>query len=177
MAIMVSPGHNKFRTLFPQEIIKAYFLRKRNPLIYNPIPSVFPSHITLSHTCSIVSVSLNYFCCHAWIMTYYLLPQTTPWNHSFAQVRLMKICIVLVHNIFNRSQQNFAHVTTVTLSWSVQNFVVIGWAHFKPEHCVTLSNFKFNRDTVIETGTWPSDHVSDRYKIQNQLTGPGQMGL
>ena len=47
----------------------------------------------------------------------------------------MKFCKAFVRNIFRLSQQNFAHVTTVTLSWCVQNFVVIGWAHFKPKHC------------------------------------------
>ena len=36
------------------------------------------------------------------------------------------------------SQRNFAQVTTVTLSWHVQNFVVFGWAHFKPEQ---VANF------------------------------------
>ena len=32
---------------------------------------------------------------------------------------------MLVHDTFSQSQQNFAHVTTVTLSWRVQNFFVI----------------------------------------------------
>ena len=38
----------------------------------------------------------------------------------------MKIQNALVSNIRQRSQRYFAHVTTVTLSWRVQNIVVIG---------------------------------------------------
>ena len=45
----------------------------------------------------------------------------------------------------------FAHVTTVTLSWRVQNFVVIGRVYFKPEHCKIWSNFEFDRNIVSGT--------------------------
>ena len=58
----------------------------------------------------------------------------------------------LVQNIFNQSQQNFAHVTTVTLSWRIQNFVVIDRVSFKPEHCKFWSNFEFDRNIVSGTG-------------------------
>ena len=34
----------------------------------------------------------------------------------------------------------------------VQNFVVIGWAYFKPDHFEVWSNFKWN--TVSGTGAW-----------------------
>ena len=51
-----------------------------------------------------------------------------------------------------RSQRNFAHVTTVTLSWRVQNFFVIGGLPFKPEYCKFGSNFKFSRNIVSGTG-------------------------
>ena len=36
--------------------------------------------------------------------------------------------------VFHWSQRNFAHVTTVKLSWLVQNFVVIGRVNFQPKH-------------------------------------------
>ena len=65
-----------------------------------------------------------------------------------------KLCNALVHNIFNWSQRNFAHVTTITLLWHAQYFVVNGWGHFKPEHCKFLSNFEFDQNTVSGTGTW-----------------------
>ena len=52
----------------------------------------------------------------------------------------------------NQSQRNFAHVTTVTLSWRVQNFVVIGRVNFKPEHCKFWSNFEFDRNIISGTG-------------------------
>ena len=45
-------------------------------------------------------------------------------------------------------------VDTVWLSWLVQNFVVIVWAYFKPEHTKSWSNFEFDRNTVSGTGTW-----------------------
>ena len=51
------------------------------------------------------------------------------------------------------SQHNFAHVTTVTLLWHVQHFVMIGRVDFKPEHCKFWSNFKFDRNIVSGTGT------------------------
>ena len=59
-----------------------------------------------------------------------------------------------MQNIPNWSQQNFAHVMTVTLPWRVQNFVVIGKVHFKPEHCKIWSNFKFDRNIVSGTVAW-----------------------
>ena len=61
--------------------------------------------------------------------------------------KLMKFYNALAHNILNRSQRNFAHVTTVTLSWHVQN-VVIDWACFKPKHCEVWSNFEFDQNTI-----------------------------
>ena len=53
----------------------------------------------------------------------------------------------------NRSHRNFAHVTTVTLSWRVQNFIVIVRAHFKTEDGKLWSNFDFDRNIVSGTGT------------------------
>ena len=57
---------------------------------------------------------------------------------------------------FSWAHRNFAHVTTVTLSWCVQNFVVIGWALFETKHCKFWSNFEFDRNIVSETGAWQS---------------------
>ena len=54
--------------------------------------------------------------------------------------------------MLNRSQLNFAHVMTVTLSWRVQNFVVIGKVHFKKAHFKFWSNFEFDRNTISGTG-------------------------
>ena len=54
--------------------------------------------------------------------------------------------------MLNRSQLNFAHVTKVTLLWRVQNFVVMGGVHFKPEHFKYWSNFEFDRNVVNGTG-------------------------
>ena len=64
----------------------------------------------------------------------------------------MKLCNALVHNIFSWSQQNFAHVTTLTLELHVRNFAVIGWAYFKAEPCKFSSNFEFDWNTVSGTG-------------------------
>ena len=53
---------------------------------------------------------------------------------------------------FGRSQQNCAHVTTVTLSLHMTNFIAISWAHFKPEHSKWWSNFEFDWNPVSGTG-------------------------
>ena len=44
--------------------------------------------------------------------------------------------------------RHFAQVTTVILSLRVPNFVVIGSAYFKLEHCKFWSHFEFDRNTV-----------------------------
>ena len=54
--------------------------------------------------------------------------------------------------MLNRSQRNFAHVTTVTLSWRVQDFVAINEAYLKLEHSKIWSNFEFDRITFSGTG-------------------------
>ena len=53
-----------------------------------------------------------------------------------------------------RSQRYFAHVTTVSLSWRVQNFVVIGRVYSKLEHSEFSSNFEFDRNMLSGTGAW-----------------------
>ena len=66
----------------------------------------------------------------------------------------MKIQNALVWNIFDRSQRYFVHVTTVTLSWRVQNIVVTGSVYFTLECFEFSSNFEFDRNIVSGTGAW-----------------------
>ena len=50
----------------------------------------------------------------------------------------------LIWNMLNRSQPYFAPAPTVTLSWRVQYFIVIGWAYFKAElskFCLISNSF------------------------------------
>ena len=67
----------------------------------------------------------------------------------------MKIQNALVSNILDRSQRYIAHVTTVTLSWRVQNIVVIGRVYFTLECFEFSSNFEFDRNMLSGTGTSP----------------------
>ena len=64
----------------------------------------------------------------------------------------MKIQNALVSNILDRSQRYFAHVTTVTLSWRVQNIVVIGSVYFTLECFEFSSNFEFDRNMLSGAG-------------------------
>ena len=64
----------------------------------------------------------------------------------------MKIQNALVSNLLDRSQRYFAHVTTVTLSWRVQNIVVIGHVYFTLECFEFSSNFEFDRNMLSGTG-------------------------
>ena len=66
----------------------------------------------------------------------------------------MKIQNALVSNVRDRSQRYFAHVTTVTLSWRVQNIVVIGHVYFTLECFEFSSNFEFDRNMLSGTGAW-----------------------
>ena len=69
-----------------------------------------------------------------------------------------KIQNALVSNMLDRSQRYFAHVTTVTLSWHVQNIVVIGRVYFTLECFEFSSNFEFDRNMLSGTGA-RSGHV------------------
>ena len=71
----------------------------------------------------------------------------------------MKIQNALVSNRFDQSQRYFAHVTTVTLSWRVQNIVVIGRVYFTLECFEFSSNFEFDRNMLSGTGAWWKDHA------------------
>ena len=64
----------------------------------------------------------------------------------------MKIQNALVSNILDRTQRYFAHVTTVTLSWRVQNIVVIGRVYLALECFEFSSNFEFDRNMLSGTG-------------------------
>ena len=59
---------------------------------------------------------------------------------------------------YARSQRYLAHVTTVTLSWRVQNIVVIGRVYFTLECFEFSSNFEFDRNMLSGTGA-RSGHV------------------
>ena len=73
----------------------------------------------------------------------------------------MKIQNALVSNIFDRSQRYFAHVTTVTLSWRVQNIVVLDRVYFALECFEFSSNFVFDRNMLSGTGAWSLCRFSD----------------
>ena len=66
----------------------------------------------------------------------------------------MKLCNALVHNTFGQSQWNFARHDSST----VQHFIVISRAHFKPEHSKFWLNFEFGRNIVngLDTVTYRS---------------------
>ena len=84
---------------------------------------------------------------------------TCPTNDISIEFKIYwNFCNSLLYSLFIRSQWSFAHLITVTLSWRVQNFVVIDWVHFKPEQCEFGSNFEFDRSTVSRTGArWKYD--------------------
>ena len=86
-------------------------------------------------------------------------PGTHPTNDISIEFKIQwKFCNALVHNIFSWSQWNFAHVMTVTLSWHVQNFIVISQARFKPEQCKVWSIFEFDQNTINGKRTWSTEH-------------------
>ena len=81
----------------------------------------------------------------------------------------MKIQNALVSNIFDRSQRYFAHVTTVTLSWRVQNIVVIGRVYFTLECFEFSSNFEFDRNMLSGTGAWSQFYTLGRHILYAKL--------
>ena len=64
----------------------------------------------------------------------------------------VKIWITLIQNVLSRTHLNLAHVTTVSLSSHVQNFVVIDQICDEQEHCKFSLNFDFDRNIVSVTG-------------------------
>ena len=79
----------------------------------------------------------------------------------------MKIQNALVSNILDRSQRYFAHLTTVTLSWRVQNIVVIGRVYFTLECFEFSSNFEFDRNML--SGTGASTHLTNFHELIIQI--------
>ena len=63
-------------------------------------------------------------------------------------------------NIRGRSQRYFPHVTTVSLSWRVQNIVVIGRVYSKLERSEFSSNFEIDRNMLSGTGAWCGGHTN-----------------
>ena len=55
----------------------------------------------------------------------------------------------------------FSHVTTVSLSWRVQNIVEIGWIYLKLERSEFSSNFEFDQNMLSGTGAseWINNHI------------------
>ena len=85
---------------------------------------------------------------HRWeVGSRYKWPGARPTKHIS-----MKIQNALISSILDRSQRYFAHVTTVTLSWRVQNIVVIGRVYFTLECFEFSSNFEFDRNMLSGTG-------------------------
>ena len=80
----------------------------------------------------------------------------------------MKIHNALVSNILDRSRY-FAHVTTVTLSWRVQNIVVIGRVYFTLECFEFSSNFELDRNML--SGTGAMTNVPAKEPIMGQCSG------
>ena len=74
--------------------------------------------------------------------------------------------------MLNRSQRNFAHATTVTLSWHVQKFVVISRIHFKPGHYKFWSNFEFDWSIVSGTGARAPFWFSIKTPLIARFMGP-----
>ena len=104
---------------------------------------------------------------HIFILPGWTKPSTQPYYSTYHEIiymdqapvplsifrsNSMKIQNALVSNILNRSQRYFAHVTTVTLSWRVQNIVVIGRVYFTLECFEFSSNFEFDRNMLSGTG-------------------------
>ena len=87
----------------------------------------------------------------------------------------MKIQNALVSNIFNRSQRYFAHVRTVTLSWRVQNIVVIGRVYFTLECFECSSNFEFDRIMLSGTGARALENSLSESPGQCLQKGPAVM--
>ena len=81
----------------------------------------------------------------------------------------MKIQNSLVSNILNRPQRYFAHVTTVTLSWRVQNIVVISRKHFTLECLEFSSNFEFDRNMLSGTGARSGTSFTDEFSVEIKI--------
>ena len=57
-----------------------------------------------------------------------------------------------VHNMFGWLQRKFTHITTVTLSWGAQPFLVISRICYQQEHYKPSLNFEFDENIVNGMG-------------------------
>ena len=72
--------------------------------------------------------------------------------------------------MLQRSEGNFAHVTTALLSLGVQNFLVIDRICYEQEHCKLSPNFELEQNIV--SGTRPDRHTSPWWlQISTHQTG------
>ena len=55
---------------------------------------------------------------------------------------------IVVFRVYSTDHNEILH-TTVTLSWCMQNFIVIGRAYFELEHYKFLFNFEFDRNISL----------------------------
>ena len=85
-------------------------------------------------------------------MKVWLFCYQAPVPLSIFRSNSMKIQNALVLNIPDWPQRYFAHVTTVKLSWRVQNIFVIGGVYFTLECFEFSSNFEFDRNMLSGTG-------------------------
>ena len=90
---------------------------------------------------------------------WHYFPGACPTNGISIEFEIRSKFSDLVKYMFDQSQRNFAHVTTVTLSWRGHNFFVVGRVHFKPEHGKFWSNFEFDRNIVGGTGAWQAQKL------------------
>ena len=81
-------------------------------------------------------------------------PGAVPLTIFSSNSKCNEFCHALVHNIFGWSQWNFAHVTTITLSWLALDFAVIHWAHFKTEHSKLWLNFRIWSKFISGMAAW-----------------------
>ena len=81
-----------------------------------------------------------------------LVPGAHPTKNISIKFEIQWNFVMLFFITYSADHNEILHVMTITLCY-VQNFIVISWAHFKPEHCKFLSNFEFDQNTVSGTGT------------------------
>ena len=76
----------------------------------------------------------------------------SPWRYLYRVRVLIEVWGALVWGVLGRSWGGFAHVATVTLSWRVRDFVVIGGVRVEPERVRFCLGFGFGPGIVGWTG-------------------------
>ena len=84
-------------------------------------------------------------------------PGARPINGISIEFEMRSKFGVLQFKIYLSDHNEILHTSQVTLSWHVQNFIVIGSLHFKTEHCIFLMNFEFDRNIVSGMGARPQE--------------------